>query len=458
MLRPRRKSFYIASQRIFDYSNSTNATKSKDHSPETKLSNKRQTRSKSRTSPVIDDNTSTKRKTNSSKIDSDVIESATTDLVLSSPLTGISAEWPKVQLNRLSQGTINLHLNGIQNLPEFQSMSCNSQKALKIMKRRCTVNLVREDFTKFDENLNQSQPGFQSMSSNSQKAQKIMKRRWPVNYVREFFDENLNRVEQQSQQHITSQHQIDDHDDVLSTKNSPEQPNDQDEISTFYESDNRKVSNISYLIKQPSLHNDDETDAQFYPMSADFDAILKCKRMKIQDDATTFYESIGGNNANTSNRNTPYKPVNRLSLLRPQQFVDDTDDDSDSDEEIPIQSTQAIVPFRTQQFRTSQTVNYIPWRVSTSTMGHSTSVQYQRSQIASPNAASLSETKKCFIDSSDVMYGSIVNVKNNEFAVNCFDHGNPSIKHHFISKFDRTLFESLRSFNHDLWVSEITGN
>lgn len=351
MIRERRKSFHLATQRISEYSNSLNLSQSTIfEAGNSEKSSPRPTRRsehfKCSTTPIVSSSTPKKRKSSSNKSKH---EAAPKTLRIAnrtneSPTATMSAEWPKIRLNRMSIEFINQQLSGSQTKPQSQSMAFNGVKAKKIIARRCAINLVREDFPAIDENDNQ--------------------------------------IEHQS--------------------TSASQPLEID-------SQNELISND--------------------------DGILPSGGQDLQDDVSTFYESesMDERDANT---------------------------EQDASTEVTTQCSQAILPIITQQFRTSQTVNYVPWlhnRESSLNTGNSSEVQFRRSPKTTSNQTGIVEKKKCFIDSNNVFYGPIVEYKTSKFSVNCLDHSDISIQHHFLSKFDRRHLPALGIFDGDLWVSEITG-
>lgn len=381
MVRERRKSFYLATQRISDYSNSLNLSQSTIvEADNSKKSSSQPTRSSKRvnysSTPIISSSAPKKRKSSSNQSkhaanskkrrnENDTNELPTDNSIHIDPFARFSAEWPKIRLNRMSVEFLKQQLSGSQSKSQSHAQSqsqSNSQSqfqsqsqstpvdkvtAKKIVARRCAVSLFREDFSHIDENGN-------------------------------------------------------------------------------------RIEHRSTLVPQP-LQIESEVNLPNDSISND-DGILP---HDSQDDLSTFYES---------------------------ERMDKTNADSEEDAptQLTTQCSQDIrQPIITQQFRMSQTNNYIPWLLnresSLNTEENSTTVQFRRSPKTIPNETGIVEKKKCFIDSSNVSYGQFIEYKPSKFSVNCFDHGDASIQHHFLSKFDRNHFPALGIFDRDLWVSEITG-
>lgn len=120
---------------------------------------------------------------------------------------------------------------------------------------------------------------------------------------------------------------------------------------------------------------------------------------------------------------------------------------------------RAMVPFRNNHLQSSQTDTQISWNLHRSISDDSLAVGYSQSysDINTSDTAVI-EPKKCFIDSEHISYGCFIKYSKDTFAVNCFDHGNTVIKHHFLSKFCRTYFSALNPhFTGHLWMTNTTG-
>lgn len=121
--------------------------------------------------------------------------------------------------------------------------------------------------------------------------------------------------------------------------------------------------------------------------------------------------------------------------------------------------TPAALPIRRQLFRSSQTRTQISWNLGPSISDSSMLVEHSRSNRGNLSDAGVAEKRKCFIDSPHISFGAFINYGANRFAVNCFDHGDENIEHHFLSKFSRSHFAGLNAqFKGFVYTTEITGN
>lgn len=112
-----------------------------------------------------------------------------------------------------------------------------------------------------------------------------------------------------------------------------------------------------------------------------------------------------------------------------------------------------------QQIQSSQTREPIPWYINGSFTGESIAAHCSSSSNFLTDDV---EPKKGFIDSTFLSYRPFITYKSDKFAINCFDHGDKSIKHHFLSKFNRFHFPALNycasSLKGFLYTTKITAH
>lgn len=106
----------------------------------------------------------------------------------------------------------------------------------------------------------------------------------------------------------------------------------------------------------------------------------------------------------------------------------------------------------------SQTSARVPWNGSNPFSDDSLSVQHSRITNNNLSTVDAAIANKCFVDSACISFGPFITNGMTKFAVNSFDHGDDSIRHHFLSKFCRSHFNAFSQFNQILYTTEITGN
>ncbi|XP_055297587.1 uncharacterized protein LOC129566075 [Sitodiplosis mosellana] len=114
--------------------------------------------------------------------------------------------------------------------------------------------------------------------------------------------------------------------------------------------------------------------------------------------------------------------------------------------ETSLRPCRALVPFRNRHQQSSQTETMISWTPHGSISQDSIAVECSQSMSdIFCDQTGIVEPKKGFIDSDRISYGAIVKYRTDTFAVNCFDHGDDTIRYHFLSKFCRSYCAALNS-------------
>lgn len=325
-----------------------------------------------------------------------------------------------ILLDRLNSETFNKYRDATQ------PILWNSQAAKKIINRRCTVNLDRIEFPD-DENhhseIVQSQPlPLRAVSSNLSLLQSKS--------VGPSVDSGLpvDRAESSFVEH--REHTGD---------------------TTFYESDEHEMSSdISVqdkTVSQPSQPL--FTHAQ---VSNVFGNIEHSDAMNVDSDGS-FHRAVPGVGA-SAKISTPFDD-------------DDADDEDDPNDDASTYcpSLPPPTPINITQLLLSQTSKYYSWnfnRSSTNNSINTMAVNFDADAepTAQSNTSGVQSTpNKCFIDSPHVSYGEFIEYGNEKFAVNCLEHSDQNIRHHFLNKFSSDHIHALNTYFHgNLWVTEITGN
>lgn len=299
-----------------------------------------------------------------------------------------------------------------------------------------------------------------SMSISSQEAQSIISRSCRVNVYRMDVSQYRNSGKLQKQIPNTSQQP------TSMKQNDPLGPNnngndDDNDDATFYES----VSTLS------SIKSLSKIDGRRWTV----DELLEYGEQvrKTQANKTSSSILVSTSTPKRIHRRTLKDsgdsglPPGFDSTNYPFGDVDEDDKsthcdlDSDGSSEISDQNkSQPFIQINNEQFLISQTSNYIPL----DNIGRSVSVT--GNSFISQNESDLDdnryhmpiEPKKYFVDSSCVSYGAFIKYKTETFAVNYLGHDNKTIRRHFLSKFSRDHLHTLSTnFNDLLYVSDVTG-
>lgn len=324
----------------------------------------------------------------------------------------------RIKLIRLDSETIKRYL-GIRPRPTrrltiAESIRCDSPAATKIINRRCTVNIDRVQIGQQHQNDEQSQP----IPSPSEFAPSDSAAKSNVRFV----DSGVptDRVE------------------------SGEIEDDQMSVSTYFSEPSEKSSEISVQdnVVSPSL---------------------LMYSSKVRDD-------IGAMDVDQCGECNDIDPVLiandddvRGSRAKVNESDGDADSENDSDDNASTYCSgiPGCTPIELHQLLISQTSQYLTWEFDRSST-NSIAVQYD---AGGPGVSDHIDSRdvqstlnKCFIDSPHISYGNLITYGNETFAVNCLDHGDEAIQHHFLSKFSRSNIHALDTyFNGNLWVTEITG-
>lgn len=463
-MRPRRKSFYVASKRIKD---NANATLSLSQSAISEVPSKRtppKRLAKTTPSPVrssarlkgidptiSDSNVPSKRqkRTNNSispknvanEIDGDHLE--TNYEVNDVPANAIPpCRSVTICLDRLSPETIKRYLKGSKPPPRRFSTShaevaSGSVTAKKVLLRRCTVNLERMDLSQIN----------------------------ALPTIREAESENeadlIEPVIDHDEPEETDSSHFEVFEDDLSERNEPSPDMEMSNSEDDFEYDG---------------HNDElQENVPF--IDENMNAIVeKSPEIMLTGTTTTFYESNDDDDMSSeiSDQNLQ-SPLHESTALQAMDYHSDESRESsislsrmdlDADDESSAHASEAstyfslaVQPVNNQPILSSQTHSYISWNVNRSISSDDDSLAVGYPTTSNENLSEVAEPlKRGFIDSPYVSYGAIIKFKTIKFAVNCFDHNDKSIKLHFLSKFCRNHLSALnKDFTGYLLMSETTG-
>lgn len=326
-----------------------------------------------------------------------------------------------IQLDRLNSETYNQYRRAPTAPKPKESIACNSRAAKKIINRRCTVNIDRIDHGEI-----QSQPSpsiADSLLASSSSHSQSSSLHGPGKSIGPSVDSGLpiDRVE-----------------------SSDVEPRERTGDTTFYESDE-----MSSVI---SLQNHSMSQSLFTH--------------------TQVSSALGGNEYNNA------MDVDGLSDISSHHagcgtcasastcFDEDADDEDDPNDKASTYcpSLPPLTPINIQQLLLSQTSQYHNWDLNRSSSNNSIAVQCDGGGGGAPTTTQFnssgdqSASNKCFIDSPHISYGEFVTYGNETFPINCLDHDNQNIRHHFLNKYTSENIRALNtSFHGNLWVTEITG-
>lgn len=123
-----------------------------------------------------------------------------------------------------------------------------------------------------------------------------------------------------------------------------------------------------------------------------------------------------------------------------------------------ISNHSSKLPALNQQLQFSHTAVFIPWNPGSGISEDLDAVHCSRRSVDSVSEAGVVEPKKYFIDSSNISYGHLIKYGSVTLSVNCFNHGDRSIEHHFLSKFCRGFIAEINSdFKGYIYASNTTG-
>ncbi|XP_031627025.1 uncharacterized protein LOC116343223 [Contarinia nasturtii] len=155
-------------------------------------------------------------------------------------------------------------------------------------------------------------------------------------------------------------------------------------------------------------------------------------------------------------------PLNQLKhlLVRDDQEDITTYYNGSSDDDETTHYSRALVPYEPRQHQQQEEVQMFTQNSWDNFHAvNSTGVEFSRSSNERDyfSETGFVEPKTCFMDSSNISYGPFIKYKTITFAVNCFDHGDENIEHHFLSKFNRKHFAALSTqFSGYLYTTDIT--
>lgn len=328
-----------------------------------------------------------------------------------------------IRLDRLNPETINRYLKQNRSKPvrrpsivRSKPILCNSKAAKRIINRRCTVAIDRIQLTQDEPHshhdvVHQSQPVVIAGKS----FERSVDSGFPI---------DIDRVESSG--------------------------DNQSQVSTFYESeeDRKMSSDISVqnqTVSQPLLMH-----ARVASVQDDIE-LFNSEQMDIVDEIS----DISSCHSKLGTRHSVGMSMD-----------DDADDDAD-DEDDPRDNAStycsgipALTLINVEQMLLSQTSKYHNWNYDRSSSVNSTDVEVDAAGTNTQfqSGCSQSTSNKCFIDSPHVSYGEFITYGNETFSVNCLDHENESVRHHFLSKFSSDHIHALNTyFRGNLWVTEVTG-
>lgn len=339
-----------------------------------------------------------------------------------------------IKLDRLDSEIINRYR--CAPLPRSKkAILCNSPAARKIINRRCTVNADR---TEFDHHL-QHDDGIQSqpLPPPAASPSSLHSQSTPNKSTGPSVDSGLpsDRVESSDVEH--------------------QSPKTGD--TTFYESDDSKMSS-DISVQGHSISQSLFTHAD---VTSGLDGIERMHRVERND------AMHGDGLSDISSHRAEPGPSARATACTGMRFDGDADDeDSNDDASTYCPSLPPVAPINIQQMLLSQTEQYYPWNFNRSSSNNSINTMAVHYDGRPPETTAQfnangdrSTSNKCFIDSPHVSYGKFITYGNETFAVNCLDHENQNIRHHFLSKYSSENIHALNNYFHgNLWVTEITGN